>query len=95
MRRTNSAAKSLYYMFEKVETNSVGKDNNFDLYAVQEINRTHSDSIWVAKFSPCGSYFATGGKDACLKVWVVNYSKEANNQTFDASTFRSAHSNPE
>ena len=38
---------------------------------MQEIASAHSDSIWVAKFSPCGKYLATGGKDACLKVWKV------------------------
>lgn len=34
--------------------------------------RSHSDSIWVAKFSPCGRYLATGGKDAVLKIWEVS-----------------------
>ena len=33
--------------------------------------QAHSDSIWVAKFSPCGNFLATGGKDAVLKVWKV------------------------
>ena len=42
-----------------------------NLYAVQEIVQAHSDSIWVAKFSPCGNYLATGGKDAVLKIWKV------------------------
>lgn len=49
---------------------SIKAQSNLDLYAVQEI-AAHSDSIWVAKFSPCGNYLATGGKDAVLKVWKV------------------------
>lgn len=49
---------------------STKTQSNLNLYAVQEIH-AHSDSIWVAKFSPCGNYLATGGKDACLKVWKV------------------------
>ena len=39
----------------------------------------HSDSIWVAKFSPCGNYLATGGKDACLKVWQVRQQPNSTN----------------
>ena len=42
-----------------------------DLFTVQAIPHAHSDSIWVAKFSYCGRYLATGGKDACLKIWKV------------------------
>ena len=42
-----------------------------NLYAVQEIVQAHSDSIWIAKFSPCGNFLATGGKDAVLKIWKV------------------------
>lgn len=42
-----------------------------ELYTVQAIPQAHSDSIWVARFSFCGRYLATGGKDACLKIWKV------------------------
>ena len=45
--------------------------SNLNLYAIQKIDNAHSDSIWVAKFSHCGKYLATGGKDCCLKVWRV------------------------
>jgi WD40 repeat protein len=45
--------------------------HEFDLFLVQEI-RAHSDSIWVARFSPCGNFMATGGKDAVLRIWQVN-----------------------
>lgn len=41
------------------------------VWQVQEINQAHSDSIWCAKFSPCGLMLATGGKDATLKIWQV------------------------
>ena len=41
------------------------------LFSIQKIDNAHSDSIWVAKFSHCGRYLATGGKDCCLKVWRV------------------------
>jgi WD40 repeat protein len=52
----------------KVNKKSV---HDFELYLVQGI-RAHSDSIWVAKFSPDGQFLATGGKDAVLKIWQVN-----------------------
>ena len=45
--------------------------SKMNLYVVQEIVQAHSDSIWVAEFSPCGNFLATGGKDAVLKVWKV------------------------
>jgi WD40 repeat protein len=45
--------------------------HEFDLFLVQDIG-AHSDSIWVAKFSPDGHYLATGGKDAVLKIWHVS-----------------------
>ena len=35
----------------------------------------HSDSILCAKFSPGGSMFASGSKDATLRVWDVIRSK--------------------
>ena len=45
--------------------------------------RAHTDSIWVAKFSPCGRYLATGGKDAVLKVWEVSMNQgEKLNETY-------------
>lgn len=37
----------------------------------QDMNQAHSDSIWTAKFSPCGKLLATGGKDSILKIWQV------------------------
>ena len=55
---------------EHVQTSS-NRSSKMNLYAVQEIVHAHSDSIWVAKFSPCGNYLATGGKDAVLKIWKV------------------------
>lgn len=45
--------------------------SNLSLYCIQKLDNAHSDSIWVAKFSHCGRYLATGGKDCCLKVWRV------------------------
>ena len=55
-----------------------------DLYTVQTIPNAHSDSIWVAKFSHCGKYLATGGKDACLKVWRVRDPTEEAKDVVDA-----------
>jgi WD40 repeat protein len=46
--------------------------HEFQLFLVQDI-KAHSDSIWVAKFSPCGMYLATGGKDAVLKIWQIGH----------------------
>jgi len=37
---------------------------------VQDI-RAHQEPIWVVKFSPCGLFMATGGKDGVLKIWSV------------------------
>lgn len=59
-------------MHDKVELATSNRaKSSLNLHVVQEITNAHSDSIWVAKFSPCGKYLATGGKDACLKVWRV------------------------
>ena len=68
----NSANLSLQFMHAKeaITASNKGK-TKMNLYAVQEIVQAHSDSIWVAKFSPCGNYLATGGKDAVLKIWKV------------------------
>ena len=57
-----------------------------NLFAVQEISNAHSDSIWVAKFSPCGNYLATGGKDACLKVWKVRDLSDLNESNDENDT---------
>ena len=43
---------------------------DFDWYLVQGF-KAHSDSIWVAKFSPDGQFLATGGKDSILKIWQM------------------------
>ena len=60
------------FLHEKIEIQSSNKGRSkMNLFEVQEITNAHSDSIWVAKFSLCGTYLATGGKDACLKVWRV------------------------
>jgi len=60
-------------LHQRTETVSSTKgQSKLRLYNVQQIGNAHSDSIWVAKFSHCGRYLATGGKDACLKVWRVN-----------------------
>ena len=40
------------------------------LYLVQDI-RAHQEPIWVAKFSPCGQFLATGSKDGVLKIWAT------------------------
>lgn len=60
------------WIHELYQTKSHKKSQHeFELYLVQGI-RAHSDSIWVAKFSPDGQFLATGGKDAVLKIWQVN-----------------------
>ena len=42
----------------------------------------HSDSIWISRFSPCGQYLATGGKDAILKIWeVIGEKSEETNES--------------
>lgn len=65
------------FLHDKVEMSTTTKTKSqLNLHVVQEIRNAHSDSIWVAKFSPCGKYLATGGKDACLKVWRVKGSKQ-------------------
>jgi WD40 repeat protein len=48
------------------------------LWLVQDQKKAHSDSIWTAKFSPCGKLLATGGKDATLKIWQVTPDDDAN-----------------
>jgi WD40 repeat protein len=40
------------------------------MFLVQDI-RAHQEPIWAAKFSPCGNYLATGGKDGVLKIWSI------------------------
>ena len=63
-----------YLLHERIPTKTFRKyAHEFDLYLVQDV-RAHSDSIWVARFSPCGQYLATGGKDAVLKIWQVSAS---------------------
>ncbi|CDW88776.1 wd repeat-containing protein [Stylonychia lemnae] len=60
------------WLHDKYQTQIYKKNlHEFDLFLVQNI-RAHSDSVWVAKFSPDGLYLATGGKDAVLKIWQVN-----------------------
>lgn len=33
--------------------------------------RAHQEPVWAVKFSPCGLYLATAGKDGALKIWMV------------------------
>ena len=33
---------------------------------------THLPSVFVVRFSPCGNYLFSGGRDACLKIWDIN-----------------------
>ncbi len=40
------------------------------MYLVQDL-RAHQEPIWVAKFSPCGTFLATGSKDGQLKIWEM------------------------
>ena len=75
--------KKFLHESNKIET--CGKQRSkMDLYTVQTIPNAHSDSIWVAKFSHCGKYLATGGKDACLKVWRVRDPSEEAKDVVDA-----------
>lgn len=69
------------FRHDKVEMQTTTKTGSqLNLHVVQEIGNAHSDSIWVAKFSPCGKYLATGGKDACLKVWRVKGTKQTDDE---------------
>lgn len=33
---------------------------------------THLPSVFVLRFSPCGNFLFSGGRDACLKIWDLN-----------------------
>ena len=60
-----------YWLHKSIPTKAYKKNiHEFEIFLVQSIN-AHSDSIWVARFSPDGLFLATGGKDAVLKIWVV------------------------
>lgn len=61
-----------YIQHEKINTRTYKKykDPNLSIHLVQEI-RAHEEPVWAAKFSPCGNYLATGGKDGVLKIWKV------------------------
>lgn len=67
----------MYFLHEKVSSRLIKRhpDPTSNLFLVQDI-RAHQEPIWCAKFSPCGHYLATGGKDGVLKIWEINHNGE-------------------
>lgn len=68
----------LFFLHEQIATRYYKRQKNqkSNLFLVQDI-RAHQEPIWVAKFSPCGFYLATGGKDGVLKVWQTHLVKSS------------------
>lgn len=65
----------MYFHHEPIETRFVNRPslkskNDAKFHLVQDI-RVHQEPVWVLKFSPCGHWLATGGKDGVMKVWRV------------------------
>ena len=53
----------------------------FNLKLGQEMI-AHQSQIWVAAFSPDGTYLATGGKDAVINVWKVLSLEDVNDDPY-------------
>ena len=60
----------MFFIHEKVNSRYYKKQKNMktSVHLVQDI-RAHQEPVWAAKFSPCGHFLATGGKDGILKIW--------------------------
>lgn len=64
----------MYFHHEAIDTRFVNKKqwtkDDAKFHLVQDI-RVHQEPVWVLKFSPCGCWLATGGKDGVMKVWRI------------------------
>jgi len=55
-----------------IKTQKSAKDLlEFDGLCIQQELRAGAQSIWVARFSPDGGFFATGGEDKILRIWEI------------------------
>ena len=64
--------ENVFFLHQKINTRYYKrqKSTKCNMFLVQDI-RAHQEPIWAAKFSPCGFYLATGGKDGVLKIWSI------------------------
>ena len=43
----------------------------YKVHGIGEEEGGHTGAIWTIEFSPDGTYMATGGSDAIVRVWTI------------------------
>eukprot|EP00826_Nyctotherus_ovalis_P049582 TRINITY_DN6007_c0_g2_i5.p1 TRINITY_DN6007_c0_g2~~TRINITY_DN6007_c0_g2_i5.p1 ORF type:complete len:269 (+),score=11.72 TRINITY_DN6007_c0_g2_i5:266-1072(+) len=73
-------ARRRSHCLEKIITSKVKKQtSDFVNLSLQQELKASDKPIWIARFSPNGNFFATGGEDNYIKIWKIpDYSQQCN-----------------